>query len=284
MASAKEKLTYTYYPGCSVTGANRNYDISTRAIAKGLGIEINELDDWNCCGSTAYFAVGELRSFLISSRNLAMAEKTGNDLVTICNGCFTILNKTNIYMSENKRLREDVKEGLSQIGMDYNLGVRVRHLIDILANDLGLERIKGRVTKPLTGLKVAPYYGCQLSRPRGTLDDPEYPMILDNLLDAVGAEVVNFPLKAKCCGGMLMSTNESIGLQLTGDLLRCAIDNGADIIATICPLCHMNLEGYQKEIGLTLPVLYFTQVLGLAIGQNKKELGINMGLIPFNLI
>lgn len=273
-------LNYTYYPGCSVTGANRNYDISTRAIARGLGIGLEELDDWNCCGSTAYFSVGELRSFLISSRNLAMAEKLGRDLVTICNGCFTILNKTNIYMQENKTLREEVREGLSQIGMDYNLGVKVRHLLDILVNDLGLDKIKEKVKKPLNGLRIAPYYGCQLSRPRGTFDDTEFPMTLDNLLSALGAEVVYFPLKAKCCGGMLMMTNEDVGLKLSGELIRCAIDNGADLIATICPLCHMNLEGYQKE----MPILYFTQVLGLALGLSEKELAIDKGLIPFEVV
>lgn len=278
-------MNYIYYPGCSVTGANRAYDLSTRAVARQLDIGLHELADWNCCGATAYFSVWELRSFLICARNLALAEKHGKDLVTICNGCFTVLNKTNDYLREDQRLREKVRAGLREINLDYRLGVNVRHLLDVFVNDLGLEKIGPRVKVRLQGLKIAPYYGCQLSRPKGTFDDREFPMSLDNLLRALGAEVTDFPLKAKCCGGMLMSTAERIGLKLSADLMRCALDQGADLIATVCPLCHMNLEAYQGEIGrllgkkISLPVLYFTQVLGLALGVPEKELGLDEALV-----
>jgi heterodisulfide reductase subunit B len=278
---------YLYYPGCSPKTSNKAYDLSARAVGRALGCELVELEDWNCCGATAYMSVQELGAFVIASRNLALAEQQGGgDLATVCSACLTVLNKANHYMVENPDLRKTIGEALAVVGMEYHNGVWARHFLDILVNDVGLETIADRAVNPLQGLRVAPYYGCQMSRPYSTFDDPEFPMTMDHLFARLGAEVVPFPLKARCCGGMLMSTNEEIALRLVQDLLACAVEHGAQVMATACPLCHINLEAYQDQVNArfgdhyALPIVYFTQLVGVALGLSKKDLGIGMELVP----
>ena len=152
------------------------YDVSARAVCEKLGIELEELPDWNCCGSTSYFSIRELESFGISARNLAIAQEMGDmDLVATCSACYTILAKTNRYLAEDKVLRDEINEALALAGRSYEGKVNVRHLLDVMVNDVGYDAIAEKVTRQLDGLKVAPYYGCQLSRPMGTFDDPEFP-------------------------------------------------------------------------------------------------------------
>ncbi|MBI5956974.1 MAG: CoB--CoM heterodisulfide reductase iron-sulfur subunit B family protein [Chloroflexi bacterium] len=280
-------MRYLYYPGCSPTTSNKAYDLSARAVGRALGVELVELDDWNCCGATAYMSVRELSSFVISSRNLALAERQGGgDLVTVCSACLTVLNKASRYMAENEDLRRAVSEALAVVGLQYSGGIRARHLLDVLVHDVGLESIAEKAVNRLGGLRVAPYYGCQVSRPYGTFDDREFPVSMDRLFSHLGAEVVDFPLKAKCCGGMLVSTNEGIALRLIRDLFACAVENGAQVIATVCPLCHINLEAYQGKINkrfkanYSLPIVYFTQLVGAALGLSRRELGLGMELVP----
>jgi len=280
-------MRYLYYPGCSPKTSNKAYDLSARAVGRALGCELIELEDWNCCGATAYMSVQELSAFVIASRNLALAEQQGGgDLATVCSACLTVLNKANRYMAENPDLRKTIGEALAVVGMEYHNGVWARHFLDILVNDVGLETIADRAVNPLQGLRVAPYYGCQMSRPYSTFDDPEFPMTMDHLFARLGAEVVPFPLKARCCGGMLMSTNEEIALRLVRELLACAVEHGAQVIATACPLCHINLEAYQGQVNArfgdhyALPIVYFTQLVGVALGLSKKDLGIGMELVP----
>jgi len=277
---------YLYYPGCSLEKTNFSFDHSSREVAKGLGFELKEIEDWNCCGSTSYMAVRELRSFAISARNLAIAERMGKgDLVTVCTACYTVLAKTHNYLKENAELREKVNHALAAADMKYSGNVKVRHLLDVIVNDVGLEAVKGKVKKPLEGLKVACYYGCQLSRPHGTFDDPEFPVTMDHLATALGATPVDFPLKAKCCGGMMMTTVADVGLKLTKDLLYCAKEAGADLVITCCPLCQVNLESYQGKIKKTfgtdpaLPAIYFTQLMGVALGLPEKNLGLGSELV-----
>ncbi len=278
--------TYTYYPGCSQMITNKAYDISTRSVAECLGIELIELDDWNCCGATAYVAIREKRSFVLAARNLALAEASERELVTPCSACYVVLRKLNKYMKENSELRSEIRRALQAGGMDYSGTVRVRHFLDIVVNEVGEEEITSKVVNPLSGLKVAPYYGCQITRPFGEIDHEEFPVALDRLVEWLGGDVVQFPLKTKCCGGFMMTTMPDVGEKLSGKILKLAKERGADCIVTCCPMCQMNLEGYQKAISSTmetdcsLPVLYFTQLTGSALGLDNEQLALSKSLTP----
>lgn len=277
---------FSYYPGCSLMATNRAYDRSSRQVARRLGVEMTELDDWNCCGATAYMPVREKQCFVLSARNLAIAECEQRELITVCNACYVVLRKTNKYMAENAKLRGEIRNALQAGGMDYAGTVRVRHLLDVIVNDLGEEAVRDQVKRPLSGLKVACYSGCQLSRPFDDVDHAEYPQLMSRLIGWLGAEDVPFPLAAKCCGGMAMTTDPETGRQLSGQILKAAVDRGADCIATACPLCEMNLEGYQKPIGAAMnahfdiPVLYFTQLMGVALGLDADDLALKDCLTP----
>jgi heterodisulfide reductase subunit B len=277
---------YTYYPGCSQMATNKAYDISTRSVARALGLEMVELDDWNCCGATAYIAIREKRAFVLSARNLAMAEKTGRELVTACSACYVVLKKLNKYMAQNAQLRAEIRDALAAGGMTYGGKVSVRHFLDIVVNEVGEQAVRDRIKHPLTGLNVVPYYGCQVSRPFGEIDDEEFPESLDNMVRWLGAEPVAFPLKARCCGGLMMTTQPEIGKRLTGKILGSAKRLGADCIITCCPMCQMNLEAYQRQIGVAteaddeIPVLYFTQLVGHALGLSPDELALKDSLTP----
>jgi len=279
---------YSYFPGCSLTGSNSAYDVSTRSVADALGLSLVELDDWNCCGATAYMADHEKRSLVLSARNLAIAEKAGKDkdLVAACSGCYLVLKKTNKYMAENAEVRADVQEALAAGEMSYEGNVRVRHFLDVVVNDVGESAVRDRVSHRLTGLKVASYYGCQITRPFADIDDADDPQIMDELAGWLGGEPVQFPLKSKCCGGMMMTTQADLGRELSGKVLKNAKDMGADCIITACPLCQLNLEAYQHAIGKAIgadceiPVLYFTQLMGVAFGLSSKQLALKDSLTP----
>lgn len=278
--------TYSYYPGCSQMATNKAYDVSTRNVARALGLELVELEDWNCCGATAYFAIREARTLVLSARNLALAEKAGHDLVTPCSGCYVALRKANKYMADNPELRGKIAHALAAGGMKYSGTVRVRHVLDLVLNDAGEEAIRQHVRRPLSGLRVACYYGCQVTRPFGEIDREELPGRIDLLVEWLGAEPVPFPLKTKCCGGLMMTTQPAIGRNLTGKLLKAAKENGAECVITCCPLCQMNLEAYQKAVSgemesdCRIPVLYFTQLMGSAFGLSSEELALRDSLTP----
>jgi heterodisulfide reductase subunit B len=265
---------------------NKAYDKSTQLVCRALGIDLAELNDWNCCGASAYMSIDEMKAHLLSARNLALAEKEKKDLVVVCPACLTTLTKTNHYLVEGSKFKKTIGAALKAADLQYFGSIKVRHLLDVIVNDVGEQEVKSKIKMKLSGLKVAPYYGCQLTRPFGEVDDKEFPVILDKLLAWIGAEPVDFPLKAKCCGGLLMMTNEDVGLGLTKNLLACAQENGAECIITICPLCHMNVETYQGDVNkmfgtdFKIPTLYFTQLMGLAFGFSRKQLGIDEEMIP----
>ena len=275
-----------YYPGCSVEYTAKAFDQSARAVCRKLGVELKELDDWNCCGATTYMSVRELVSHGNSARNLALAEKAGHtQMVAVCPACHTVLHKTNYYMEEDPKFSELIRKGLKAAGLDYTGSVQVRHLIDIIVNDIGLDAVRANVVKPLSGLKVAAYHGCMLTRPFGSIDSTERPTIMDRLLEALGAEPVEYPLTAKCCGGMVMNTETEKTVPVVAGLLKCACDRGADCIVVACPLCHMNLDFYQPEANrylggdCAMPIVYFTQLAGLAFGLSPEELGFGGELV-----
>jgi heterodisulfide reductase subunit B len=281
----ESQLNFSYYPGCALEGMNKAYDKSARLICRALNINLTELNDWNCCGASAYISIHELKAHLLSARNLSIAEREKKDLAVVCPACFTTLNKTNHYLAEDSRFKRTIATALKSANLQYWGSVKVRHLLDIVVKDVGENEVKARVKHGLSGLKIAPYYGCQLTRPFGEVDDTQFPMMLDTLMGWIGAQPVSFPLKAKCCGGLLMMTNEEVALGLNKNLLDCAAQNGAECIATICPLCHMNIETYQGDVNkmfgtnFRIPALYFTQLMGLAFGFSRKELGINEEMI-----
>jgi heterodisulfide reductase subunit B len=279
-------MRYLYYPGCSAEATGKAYDISTRAMMAKLDVELAELDDWNCCGATSYFSVRELESFAIAARNLAIAQQMGEDeLCVICNACYTTLAKTNRYMADDPEVFKAVQGALGAVGRTYDGKVKVRHVMDILINDVGLEAVAEKVTRRLTGIKVAPYYGCQFSRPMGTFDDPEFPTTMDRFFAALGADVIDYPSKVKCCGGMMMLTKAEGALHMCHELLKTAQDGGADVIVAACPLCEMNLEAYQPKVNkmygtdFNIPVMYFTQLAGLALGVEPNKLAIDKQVV-----
>jgi heterodisulfide reductase subunit B len=278
-------VKYAYYPGCSLEKTQRGYDESVREVFKALDQELLEIDDWNCCGATMYMSVKETVALAVSARNLALAEKMGLDILAPCSSCYTVLSKTNRILHEMPSVHKDVNEALAEGGLTYNGGTRIRHPLDILMNEIGMEAICRKLQRSLNGLKIAPYYGCQIVRPDKGFDDRENPMLLDIMFNKCGADVVPFPMKVRCCGGMLMTTFEDTALKLNMDLLRCASELGADAIVTTCPLCHFNLEAYQGRINgaygtkFTIPILYFTQLLGIALGLSPRSIGLDSSFI-----
>jgi heterodisulfide reductase subunit B len=279
-------VKYAYYPGCSLEKTQRGYDESVREVFRALDQELIEIDDWNCCGATVYMSVKETVSLAVSARNLALAEKMGLDVVAPCSSCFTVLSKTNRIINAIPAMHKDVNEALAEGGLSYSGKTVVRHPLDILMHDVGIDTIMQKQKRTLNGLKIAPYYGCQIVRPDKTFDDRENPMLMDTLFTACGGEIVYFPMKVRCCGGMLMTTFEETALKLNKELLACAQENGADAIVTTCPLCHFNLEAYQDKINavyttsFSIPILYFTQLLGIVLGIDGKKLGLDASFIP----
>ena len=241
-------MKYTYYPGCSLAGLGKACEESLLEVLRVLDVATEELPDWNCCGATAYMAVDESKAFPLAARNLALAEKRGLELMAPCSACYLVLSKTQAYMREYPEVGKTVRNALAAGGLTLQGEVTVRHPLDILVNDVGLEAIKSKARKPLKGLKVAPYYGCQLVRPYSRFDHQVYPVTMDNLLKAVGADVVHYPVKTKCCGGSLTGTLPEVGVRLSYNILREAKRQGADLIATVCPLCVFNLDSYQDKM------------------------------------
>jgi heterodisulfide reductase subunit B2 len=285
-------MRYAYYPGCSAKGVGRAFTESLDAIFEHLGSGLDELDDWNCCGATAWPSVDQNQAYALSARNLALAEDAAEgdhpvDLLASCTGCYRALLKAEEALGEGGPAGERIGGALAAIGLDFEGRTRTRHPVDILLNDIGVEAISKAVVRPLTGVRVVSYYGCQLVRPFATFDDQWNPTSMDRLVAAIGAEPVDWPLKSRCCGGSCYCGGPVIGtmpeatMQLSHALLREATKRGADVIATICPLCHFNLEGFQdrmtKRFGHPhdMPVAFISQLIGIALGIDERSLGIH---------
>ncbi len=277
-------MKFFYYPGCSLEGSAREYDLATRAVAGTLGVELMELEGWTCCGASPGDAVSPLLSIVLPARNLALLERTGlpGELMTPCSSCYLNLKRADAQMRRSRETFDDVNTALGEDQLHYSGGKTVRHLLDVLANDVGPDRIEEQVKCALSGLRVAPYYGCQVLRPYGNFDDPEQPRSMEPLLRAVGAEVHFWSAGARCCGAGLMTTKKDLALELTADILRQA--QGADCIVTVCPMCQMNLESHQNTVSRLLgesvhnTILYLPQLLGLAFGIPMSELGLEHNL------
>jgi heterodisulfide reductase subunit B len=277
---------YAYYPGCSLESLGKSYHTSAMAVTAALGLELKEIEDWNCCGATAYFPVDELLAYTLTARNLAKAEKTGLDFVAPCSACYKNSYFANSYIQSDPDLADHINYALEADNLHISGTSRVRHLIEVIINDVGLEEIKNKVTNPLAGLHVAPYYGCQILRPQKGNENVENPQYFEDLMAAIGAEPIEYATKTRCCGGSLIITNRRAALDMVRILLQDALNKNADVIATVCPMCDVNLEVYQDQVNrefgthYSIPVMYFTQLMGLALGIPSHHLGI--GREPFS--
>jgi heterodisulfide reductase subunit B len=278
-------MKVAYYPGCSLHATARAYDESIRSIAGLMNLTLEEIDDWNCCGATAYMNVNEILSFSLSARNLALAAKTGLPVVSPCSACYTNLRKTEKFLAEMPDIKRKVDEALAAGGLRYDGGIVSKHLLQVVVEDVGLDKVRALVKRPLAGLKVAPYYGCQIARPFPMEESVDNPVMLDRLLEALGAVAVPYAMKTICCGGSLMGTREEVALRLCRNLLLCAQQQKADCIAVTCPLCQMNVDTYQGRVNeiygtsFNIPVLYFTQLMGMAFGIGAEDLGLQRGTV-----
>jgi heterodisulfide reductase subunit B len=279
---------YAYYPGCSLKGNAKHYEESILPVFRELGFALEELEDWNCCGATAYFAIDDRMAAAICGRNLALAEKEGKNIFAPCAGCYLTLRKSNQYLTNGSEEAKKILAILKEADCEYHGQVEVKHPLEVLIQDVGLKTIQSKFQNPLVGLKVACYYGCQLVRPYTEFDDPDYPVTLDQVMEVIGATPIDYSAKTKCCGGSLTGTIEEVGTQLNYILLKEAKRKGADVIATICPLCQFNLEIIQDKVARTfkekfdIPILYFSQLMGLAFGLNKYELGFKRSIISLS--
>jgi heterodisulfide reductase subunit B len=279
-------INYTYFPGCSASeGGAKAYNWSAQAVCKALDVDLIELEDWNCCGSTPSGAVDELGAYCMAARDLALGEMKSLDMVTPCSACYVIFNRTNTYLNGYPKFKARVNEALAAGGLKYDGTLKVRHLLDVLTTDVGYDAIAERVKKPLGELKVAPYYGCQVVRPDFGFDNTESPESLDKLVASLGAEPTPFPLKARCCGGSLIISEEDVALGLIRKLLESATNNGAECLVTVCPLCQTNLDAYQSRVNkkfktnYQLPIMFFTQLMGIAFGLSEEDLGLKTNIV-----
>ena len=278
-------MKYAYFPGCSLHSTAKEYDISSRAVADSLGIELIEIPDWACCGATPAHLTLHLLSLALPVKNLLQAKKLGNlEVTTCCAACFSRLKIANRFMQKNDEHRAKVEE---IVGESYRGDVNTRHFLDVLVNVFGLKNLKERTIRQLSGLKAACYYGCLLTRPHDVteLDDLEEPHLIDDLMQAIGVETVQWPYKTECCGASFSLTRTDIVLKLSNDILQMASDEGAEAIVVACPLCQSNLDLRQGMINkkykkdFNIPILYFTQLVGLALGIDPKKLGLEKHIV-----
>ena len=274
--------TYGYYPGCTQESGSKEYDLSVRIVFEQLGIELQDLEDWNCCGAVHTSITEPLLAMSLPARNLALAEKQElKEVVAPCTGCYKNLRSASKAIQADSALRQEVNEALPDHKLEGDIAVK--HPLYVIVNDYGLERLK--VIRPLEGLRVACYYGCVLTRPRDEFDSSEKPQAMDRLMRALGAEAVPFSAKMKCCGGAVLLSHAHIAVDLTGKVLLAAKEAGADCVVLACPMCQVALDLYQSRVErasktqFDLPILYFTQLMALALGVERKQLTLKRHIV-----
>ncbi|MGC9469510.1 MAG: CoB--CoM heterodisulfide reductase iron-sulfur subunit B family protein [Anaerolineae bacterium] len=278
-------MRFAYYPGCTLLSSAKEYDQSVRLVFAHLGIELIELEDWSCCGAVHADVHNPEAATLLPARNLALAEAQGFDrIIAPCSGCYKNLRQASKRVSGDKAVRRRVNEGLRD-GLELTGDVEVLHPLYVLIHEYGLSRLKPFVANPLKGWRVASYYGCMLTRPKDEFDSPERPRGLDDLVKILGAETVAYPMKAKCCGGAMAISHSEVTARLTGKILVSAKEAEADVVTLACPMCHTALDAYQTKAAramhesLDLPILYFTQLMGLAFGLDPSKLGFERHMV-----
>jgi heterodisulfide reductase subunit B2 len=280
-----EKREYAYYEGCSLEGTAVAYNISLKLVMKRLGVELKEPPDWNCCGSSPAHAVDHVLAAALAARNLSIIERMGSSTVAVpCPSCLSSLKKAHTRMVRNRVFKEEVNELLDT---PYECTVSAKSALQVIFEDVGLDEVTRPVTTRLPDLKIAPYYGCIFNRPAKMInfDDPENPVCMDRILEAVGMEVVDYAFKLECCGAAFGLPKRDTVLRLTSKVLAMALDAGANCIAVTCPVCQQNLDLRQSQVNaamgtsFNIPILYFSQIMGLAYGYSPKELGIDKNIV-----
>jgi heterodisulfide reductase subunit B len=277
-------MKYHYYPGCSLEGTAREYDQSTRALLAALDVQLVDIEEWTCCGASAAEATSGLLALALPARNLALAERQAPslDVLVPCSACYLNLRTVAEKARTDPQLASKLNTVLGAEQLHLQGRLRVRHLLDVLATEVGPAAVGAKVVRPLTGLRIAPYYGCQCLRPFADFDDPEMPTSMEPLIRATGAEVFPWKMGGRCCGASHMSTQREVGTALVVGILEAA--RGADAVVTVCPMCQMNLEAFQDLAGraadqnLHISVLYLPQLIGLALGLDAASLGLQMNL------
>lgn len=258
-------MRLAYYPGCSLESTAQEYDLSFRSICSALDLELEELEDWNCCGATSAHNLNQKLAVSLPARNIALAQNKSLDVAVPCAACFSRLRKADWLLRHRRETRRELED---IVDFKYEGKIQVLSILEVLGDRVGFERIAAKVVKPLTGLKVVCYYGCLLVRPREVqgFDTVEHPQTLDRLVTALGGKPLNWSYKTECCGASLSLTNNAVVERLVARLVGAAREAGASAIVTACPLCQTNLEMRQKKDGPKIPSLYITELLGLALG------------------
>ena len=280
-------MKYAYYPGCSAEGTASAYDITSRMVASALELEMEEIRDWNCCGATEYFSIDHLPAYALVARNLALIDPQETpQVVAPCSACYVNLKKVDENMGKYKQLNAQVNEALAAGDLSYTPGtVKARHFLDVVCNDVGCDAVAAKATKSLAGLTLVPYYGCYIGRPEHSFDDVENPQTLDRLLEGLGAIVPDYSLKSSCCGGHMTQVSTDVALGILHRLLDLADRLGADALVVPCPMCQLNLDAYQGLVNskygtnYQMPIIYFTQVMGLAFGMDPATLKFEEGVV-----
>jgi len=282
------KKEYSFYPGCSSQKAasGSNYQVSIDSMCKTLDIKLNEIPDWNCCAaSIGYAEGGELPRLALSARNMALSEQhnAGQDIVATCAACWLATRETRDRLNHDEKLMAETNEALAAAGLKVKADQKVRHMVEVLIEDFGYDALGSHVKKPLEGLKIAGYVGCQTNRPFGVDGESfENPMYLDKLTETMGAEpITTYEKKVQCCGGALAFSEPEKSQAMIKDIIEAAYDGGADMIVTPCPVCQMNVEVYQPDINkkyktkFNMPVVYYSTLMSVAYGSGVKEAGLD---------
>ncbi|MEW8483844.1 MAG: CoB--CoM heterodisulfide reductase iron-sulfur subunit B family protein [Candidatus Thiodiazotropha sp.] len=287
------KIELSFYPGCSSQkgATSSNYLVSAQTMCEELDIQLNEIPDWNCCGaSIGYGGGGELPRLALSARNIALSEEhnSGQEIVATCAACWLSTREAKERLHEDEQMFKDANAALSEAGLKYQGEANVRHMVEVLVEDIGFDGIKSKVKKPLEGLKIAGYVGCQTNRPFGIAGESvENPKYLDNIVEAVGADSIpTYEKKVQCCGGALAFSEPEKSQEMIKGIIEAAYDNGADMIVTPCPLCQANVEIYQDNINETygtkfnMPVVYYSTLMSVAFGRSAKDAALDGQVIP----
>jgi heterodisulfide reductase subunit B len=283
---------YSFYPGCSSQkGASSSNQLrSTQTICDVLGIKLNEIPDWNCCSaSIGYGGGGELPRLVLSARNLALSEQehAGQDFVATCAACWLASKEADERLKHDPQIMAEANEALKEAGLTFKGEKKVRHMVEVLVEDIGYDEMKKHVKKPLKDIKIAGYVGCQTNRPFGINGESyENPVYLDKMIETLGAEPVeNYDKKVSCCGGALMFSEPEKSQALVKDIIEAAYDGGADMIVTPCPVCQMNTEVYQEQINkkygtkFNIPSVYYSTLMSVAYGKSAKDAALDGQII-----
>jgi succinate dehydrogenase / fumarate reductase cytochrome b subunit len=282
-------MRYAFFPGCVAQGACPELYQSTMVVARHFGIELVELRQASCCGAGVIKEASPELTLALNARTFGMAQQLGLPLMTICGTCQGVMSSAKKELDEESRLRDAINASIDEPGERYQGGLKIDHLLWVLLEDLGLDRLKAAVVRPLTGLQVAPFYGCYILRPSDALghhDDPFHPESLETLIDVLGATPIDYDGRIKCCGFPILLEKAEMAARMSGTNLVDAREHGADCMVTPCPLCHMSLDLYQQRAeqamgrSIGLPILHLPQLVGLALGYSPKELGLVRHLVP----